>query len=153
MSSRYRFRVKAVNKLGESVPCEMKGGDILIKVWSPEETRSLENRQISNIFIDFHLNTISKLVCATPPAPRTADVLSCFFTQIPLLNTGVFRCIFFFFSTPLTERRGCVLIKHFSFFLTPCNNLHTWTVSLDSYCTCLHLTSNIKYSFSQLEQL
>jgi len=33
---KYRFRVKAVNKLGESNPCEMKGGDICIKdPWGP----------------------------------------------------------------------------------------------------------------------
>ena len=30
--SRYRFRVKAVNKLGQSLPCDMKGGAIVIKV-------------------------------------------------------------------------------------------------------------------------
>lgn len=29
--NKYRFRVRAVNKLGESMPCEMNGGDILIK--------------------------------------------------------------------------------------------------------------------------
>ena len=29
--NKYRFRVRAVNKLGESVPCEMSGGDIVIK--------------------------------------------------------------------------------------------------------------------------
>ena len=29
---RYRFRVKAVNKLGQSLPCDMKGGAIVIKV-------------------------------------------------------------------------------------------------------------------------
>ena len=29
--NKYRFRVKAVNKLGQSVPCEMTGGDILVK--------------------------------------------------------------------------------------------------------------------------
>ena len=29
--NKYRFRVKAVNKLGESIPCEMTGGDITIK--------------------------------------------------------------------------------------------------------------------------
>ena len=33
---KYRFRVKAINKLGESTPCEMKGGDICIKdPWGP----------------------------------------------------------------------------------------------------------------------
>ena len=31
-SPRYRFRVKAVNKLGQSLPCDMKGGAIVIKV-------------------------------------------------------------------------------------------------------------------------
>ena len=28
---RYRFRVRAVNKIGRSDPCEMLGDDILIK--------------------------------------------------------------------------------------------------------------------------
>ena len=28
---RYRFRVRAVNKIGRSEPCEMLGDDILIK--------------------------------------------------------------------------------------------------------------------------
>ena len=28
---KYRFRVRAINKLGQSAPCEMSGGDILIK--------------------------------------------------------------------------------------------------------------------------
>ena len=28
---KYRFRVKAINKLGQSTPCEMKGGDVCIK--------------------------------------------------------------------------------------------------------------------------
>jgi predicted phage tail protein len=28
---RYRFRVRAVNKIGQSQPCEMLGDDILIK--------------------------------------------------------------------------------------------------------------------------
>jgi len=33
---KYRFRVKAINKLGQSSPCEMKGGDICIKdPWGP----------------------------------------------------------------------------------------------------------------------
>ena len=33
---KYRFRVKAVNKLGQSSPCEMKGGEICIKdPWGP----------------------------------------------------------------------------------------------------------------------
>ena len=33
---KYRFRVKAINKLGQSTPCEMKGGDICIKdPWGP----------------------------------------------------------------------------------------------------------------------
>ena len=33
---KYRFRVKAINKLGESNPGEMKGGDICIKdPWGP----------------------------------------------------------------------------------------------------------------------
>ena len=31
-TTRYRFRVKAVNKLGQSLPCDMKGGAIVIKV-------------------------------------------------------------------------------------------------------------------------
>ena len=29
--NKYRFRVKAVNKLGQSMPCEMTGGDIMVK--------------------------------------------------------------------------------------------------------------------------
>ena len=29
--NKYRFRVKAVNKLGQSAPCEMSGGDIVVK--------------------------------------------------------------------------------------------------------------------------
>ena len=41
---KYRFRVKAVNKLGQSSPCEMKGGEICIKdPWGPPSAPGTPN--------------------------------------------------------------------------------------------------------------
>ena len=41
---KYRFRVKAINKLGQSTPCEMKGGDICIKdPWGPPSAPGVPN--------------------------------------------------------------------------------------------------------------
>ena len=41
---KYRFRVKAVNKLGQSTPCEMKGGEICIKdPWGPPSAPGTPN--------------------------------------------------------------------------------------------------------------
>ena len=53
---RYRFRVRAVNKIGRSDPCEMLGDDILIKDPWGEFLAYIKLRVKLKKYIIIHLN-------------------------------------------------------------------------------------------------
>lgn len=59
---RYRFRVRAVNKIGRSDPCEMLGDDILIKDPWGEFLAYIKLRVKLKKYIIIHLNCETYLV-------------------------------------------------------------------------------------------